>query len=242
MFALGLSALCFAWVQQPAQHESTDFMEPWGPLERSHLRAGPLPAERSKKALWLEDKQRRPRVRVTAQRLTEAQLASLAKPKKAAPKNALPLLFPLPGSRILPITTLFSIHVKEALPLLPGRSEYAEFKRLLRDHYSNQATEVDPALLEAVKGAATKFASNRVEVVSGYRSPKFNLSLRKKGHEVAQTSQHCEGKAVDFRLRGVKTKELWAYVRGLKLGGVGIYPQSAFVHCDTGPIRFWKGN
>jgi hypothetical protein len=217
-------------------------MEPLGTSERTYLHAAPLPAERSKKALWLEDKKRRPRITVTSRQLAEAQLASFAKPKKTQTKVVLPLLFPLPGSRISPVTTLFSIHVKEALPLLPGRSEYPAFKRLLRDHYSNQATEVDPALLEAVKGAATRFRSNRVEVVSGYRSPKFNLSLRKKGHEVAQTSQHCEGKAVDFRLRGVKTKELWAYVRGLKLGGVGIYPHSAFVHCDTGPIRFWKGN
>jgi len=242
MFVLGLSALCFAWVQQPAYHEPTDFMGPLGSLERSYLRAGPIPAERSKKALWLEEKERRPRARVTDKQLAEAQLKSLAKPKKAGTKLALPLQIPVAGSRILPITTLFSIHVKEALPLLPGRPAYLNFKRLLRDHYSNQATLVDPALLDAVMGAASKFGSNRVEVVSGYRSPKFNLSLRKKGHEVAQTSQHCEGKAVDFRLRGVTTKELWAYVRELKLGGVGIYPRSAFVHCDTGPIRFWKGN
>lgn len=242
MIILGFSALCFAWVQQPAHAKPTDFMEPLGALERSYLRAGPVPAERSKKALWLEEKERRPRVMLTRRQLADAQLTSFAKPKKSASKIVLPLQFPLPGSRILPITTLFSIHVKEALPLLPGRASYSNFKRLLRDHYTNQATDVDPALLDAVMGAATKFGSNRVEVVSGYRSPKFNLSLRKKGHEVAQTSQHCEGKAVDFRLRGVKTKELWAYVRGLKVGGVGIYPQSAFVHCDTGPIRFWKGN
>lgn len=207
-----------------------------------------LPVVRSKKRLWWEEKQRRPRMRVTDQHLSavkaNAKRAALLANRPAfrpAPLS-FPLALPPVGSRILPITTVFSIHLREALPLLPGVNSYPAFKNLLRDHYSNQATDVDPALLDAITQAALKFKSNRVELVSGYRSPKYNLSLRKKGHEVAQTSQHCEGKAADFRLRGVSTNDLWAFVRGLKLGGVGIYPQSAFVHCDTGPIRFWKGN
>ena len=82
----------------------------------------------------------------------------------------------------------------------------------------------------------------RIEVVSGYRSPKYNLMLRKKGHQVAKASQHTEGHAVDFRVRGVPTPVLLRYVRSLRRGGVGFYPHSQFVHSDTGPIRFWKGS
>jgi uncharacterized protein YcbK (DUF882 family) len=88
---------------------------------------------------------------------------------------------------------------------------------------------------------AQKFSAARIEVVSGYRSPKYNLMLRKKGHQVARTSQHTEGNAVDFRVRGVPTKRLLNYVRSLRIGGVGYYPHSQFVHSDTGPIRYWKG-
>lgn len=241
--ALGLVLVWFAWVHQPL---STD--------NHVYLHRAPVPLERSKKALWREQKQLRPRIRVTDHALALARQASLPAVAHVAPKIArnVPSKPPPPvtppavlapaGSRIVPITTLFSVHLREAVPLLPGRPAYAAFKRLLRDHYSNQATDVDPALLEAVANAARRFKADRVEVVSGYRSPKYNLSLRKKGRQVAQTSQHCEGKAVDFRLRGVTTNELWAFVRGLHLGGVGIYPHSAFVHCDTGPIRFWKGD
>lgn len=206
-----------------------------------HLHGGPLPVVRSKKALWLEEKRRRPRLVLTPQKLSAAQRASLA-PPVAAKDQTERVVLPPAGSRIRPITTIYSVHLKEALPLLPGAAAYPAFKHLLRDHYSQQATSVDPALLQAVISAALKFGADRVEVVSGYRSPKYNLSLRKKGRQVAQSSQHCDGKAVDFRLRGVTTNELWAFVRGLKLGGVGIYAHSAFVHCDTGPIRFWKGD
>jgi uncharacterized protein YcbK (DUF882 family) len=66
--------------------------------------------------------------------------------------------------------------------------------------------------------------------------------LRKKGHQVARSSQHVEGHAVDFRIRGVKTKVLRNFVTSLRLGGVGYYPNSQFVHCDTGKIRHWTGS
>jgi uncharacterized protein YcbK (DUF882 family) len=79
-------------------------------------------------------------------------------------------------------------------------------------------------------------------VVSGFRAPKYNLLLRKKGHEVARESQHPLGHAVDFRLPGLSTRHLLQFVRGLHLGGVGYYPRSAFVHADVGPVRYWRGH
>jgi uncharacterized protein YcbK (DUF882 family) len=66
--------------------------------------------------------------------------------------------------------------------------------------------------------------------------------LRKKGHQVARSSQHVEGHAVDFRIRGVPTRTLLQFVRSLRLGGVGFYPHSQFVHSDTGRIRYWTGS
>ena len=63
-----------------------------------------------------------------------------------------------------------------------------------------------------------------------------------KGHAVARHSQHMEGNAVDFRIRGVATKNVLHYVRSLHAGGVGFYPHSQFVHTDTGRVRYWHGS
>ena len=55
---------------------------------------------------------------------------------------------------------------------------------------------------------ARKFDAERVNVVSGFRSPKYNLVLQKKGRNVARRSQHMEGHAVDFRIPGVSIRTL----------------------------------
>jgi uncharacterized protein YcbK (DUF882 family) len=47
------------------------------------------------------------------------------------------------------------------------------------------------------------------------------------------------GKAIDIRVPGVKLDHLRGAARSLKLGGVGYYPSSNFVHVDTGRVRFW---
>ena len=115
------------------------------------------------------------------------------------------------------------------------------FHQFLRDYTTNQVTQMDARLIGVLERVALRFSPGRIEVVSGYRSPKYNLMLRKKGREVARSSQHSEGNAVDFRIRGVPTRRLLNFVKSLRVGGVGYYPHSEFVHSDTGRIRFWKG-
>jgi uncharacterized protein YcbK (DUF882 family) len=118
----------------------------------------------------------------------------------------------------------------------------AQLDRFLRDHYTNDPTSMDPRLLAVLREAANHFGVRRIEIVSGFRAPKYNLMLRKKGHEVARDSQHTHGTAVDFRLPGVTTEALHAWAVGRKLGGVGIYRKSQFVHMDTGRVRYWSGD
>ena len=79
-------------------------------------------------------------------------------------------------------------------------------------------------------------------MVSGFRHPKFNLILRKKGHQVARDSQHTHGNACDFFIPHIPTRALQAWAKDQKIGGVGRYLDSGFVHMDTGPIRFWSGD
>jgi hypothetical protein len=188
--------------------------------ERAEHLMPPAPRERSKKELWLAEKVSRPR-------------GSRA---PSAPQKAFAV-----GSRIQPLTTLFNVWTREALPILPGQSLAIHFDPFLRDHYTNQATTMDTRLVDVLTRVALRFSAPRIEVVSGYRSPKYNLMLRKKGREVARQSQHPEGTAVDFRIRGTPTKTIVQYVRSLRRGGVGYYPRSQFVHSDTGKIRYWTG-
>jgi uncharacterized protein YcbK (DUF882 family) len=123
----------------------------------------------------------------------------------------------------------------EQLPTL------SQVDRFLRDHFTNEMTQMDKKLIEVVVGAAKQFKADVVTVVSGFRHPKFNLMLRKKGRQVARDSQHTHGNAVDFMIAKVPVKKLHEWAKAQKLGGVGIYLSSGFVHMDTGPIRFWSG-
>ncbi|HEV3484974.1 MAG TPA: DUF882 domain-containing protein, partial [Vicinamibacterales bacterium] len=56
---------------------------------------------------------------------------------------------------------------------------------------------------------------------------------------VASKSLHMVGKAIDIRVPGVKLDHVRGAARSLKLGGVGYYPDSNFVHVDTGRVRYW---
>jgi uncharacterized protein YcbK (DUF882 family) len=141
------------------------------------------------------------------------------------------------------VNTLHNVWTNESLPVLMGQPQaQPRFDELTHCHYTNQATSMDARLVETVLKAAQKFKASYVEIVSGFRAPKYQLMLRKKGHEVARDSEHPRGHAVDFRIPGVMTKRLLSYVRSLHLGGVGYYPESHFVHADVGRIRFWRGH
>ena len=203
--------------------------------------------ELSKKEEWLREKELRPDVHTSDADLRRALAIKVkAAPMRGKGAGAQEVEPPrVAGQTIEPLTTLFNVWTREALPILPGQTQATiapRFHPFLRDHYTNQATHMDTRLIDVLRRVAGKFSAKRIEVVSGYRSPKYNLMLRKKGHQVARHSQHMEGNAVDFRIRGVATKSVLHYVKSLRLGGVGFYPHSQFVHSDTGPIRYWTGS
>jgi uncharacterized protein YcbK (DUF882 family) len=77
------------------------------------------------------------------------------------------------------------------------------------------------------------------EVISAYRSPETNELLRSKSSGVARKSQHLVGNAIDVRLRNLELAVLRDTAKNLRLGGVGYYAGSNFVHVDTGRVRYW---
>jgi hypothetical protein len=148
-----------------------------------------------------------------------------------------------PRSSATAVLTFRNVWTRESYPLaVPPRASDVPFERLTRCHFTNQEAAMDRRLLDGILKAATHFRAKTIEVVSGFRAPKYQLMLRKKGHEVARDSEHPRGHAVDFRLPEVPTKALYKFVRSLRLGGVGLYPESRFVHADVGRIRFWRGH
>lgn len=148
---------------------------------------------------------------------------------------------PAPGTKPAPLVNLFNEHTNEWLAVDPTALP-ASTDHFLRDHYTNKAMRMDPQLVPIVVAAARYFKIDTVNIVSAFRHSKFNLILRKKGHQVARDSQHTHGNAIDFFLATVTTQQLQAWAKTQKKGGVGIYLQSGFVHMDTGPIRYWSGD
>jgi uncharacterized protein YcbK (DUF882 family) len=114
---------------------------------------------------------------------------------------------------------------------------------LLRDFRVDKVKEIDPKLLDLLHELSGTLETDRpFHVISGYRAPETNQMLRARGGAhtgVASQSLHMVGKAIDLRLPGVKLHDVREAARSLKLGGVGYYPSSNFVHVDTGRVRYW---
>lgn len=124
-----------------------------------------------------------------------------------------------------------SVYIPESL------SEVNEF---LRDFRTEETHPIDPKLLDILHKLKTVTNSNGVfEVISGYRSPKTNSKLRSQSNGVAKRSLHMQGKAIDIRLTGFDTRQLYKLTRSLAKGGAGYYQKSNFIHVDTGRVRFW---
>ena len=118
-----------------------------------------------------------------------------------------------------------------------------EINRLLRDFRVGEVKPIDPKLLDLLHELGGTLETDQpFHVISGYRSPKTNKMLQSRGGShsgVASGSLHQVGKAIDIRLPGVKLDRLRGAARSLRLGGVGYYPSSNFVHVDTGRVRYW---
>ena len=111
---------------------------------------------------------------------------------------------------------------------------------VLRDHRTNQVHPIDPMTLDLMAAISRKVGAKQpFEIISGYRSPQSNKSLSKQSRGVAKNSYHMQGKAVDLRLPGVPLRAVRKAALELRMGGVGYYAKSDFVHIDSGKVRSW---
>ena len=150
---------------------------------------------------------------------------------------------PVPAERSL---RLYNTHTGESLrsvfwaegQFIPDALK--DINKLLRDHRNDQIAEMDPKLIVLLNDVSDKFGDNQVlHIISGYRSPESNAKLAAASNGVAKHSMHMEGKAIDIRMPGKDLAQLHKAAMSMKSGGVGYYPDSQFVHMDTGRVRYW---
>ncbi len=121
------------------------------------------------------------------------------------------------------------------IPKAMKRVNYA-----LRDWRTGQPTRMNPKLIDTIWELYQELgAKGSVQIISGYRSPKTNAKLRRRGGGQAKRSQHTRGNAMDVRFSGVSTKRLREAAMKKERGGVGYYPSSRFVHVDVARVRAW---
>lgn len=103
-----------------------------------------------------------------------------------------------------------------------------------------KAEHISPRLIFMLDHFSDLVAPGKVIILeSGYRSPAYNTTLVNRGGNVARTSTHMDGMAIDFYIEGVDGKELWELIRSKDCCGVGHYG-GANVHLDSARPRFWE--
>jgi uncharacterized protein YcbK (DUF882 family) len=112
--------------------------------------------------------------------------------------------------------------------------------RVLRDFRTAQVHPIRRQLLDQLYLVHAAIGSDApYQIICGYRSPATNAYLRRTSSGVAQHSLHMDGMAIDLRLADTQTRHLRDVAARLKLGGVGYYASSNFVHLDVGRPRQW---
>ncbi len=126
-----------------------------------------------------------------------------------------------------------------------GGYDQAELEKLnwfMRDWRLNESTKMDPRLFDVIWDVYRQSGSNQpVDVLSGYRSPQTNAMLRRRSRQVAEHSQHMQGKAIDAHFLDVSTGTIRDVAMRMQEGGVGFYPigSTPWVHIDSGTVRYW---
>lgn len=121
---------------------------------------------------------------------------------------------------------------------IPGALQ--EINYFFRDFRANEVKPIDPRLLDFLHTIHETLDSPRpFNLISGYRTPATNAMLAARSEGVARHSMHIEGRAADINVPDRELSILQRVALALQFGGVGYYPQSDFVHVDTGRIRHW---
>jgi uncharacterized protein YcbK (DUF882 family) len=122
----------------------------------------------------------------------------------------------------------------------PDNGALREIDWVLRDFRTGEARPMDRRLLDLLWRLRTTLDTTEpYEVISGYRSPRTNAMLRRQSRSVSRVSLHMQAMAIDIRVPERSLTAVREAALALRLGGVGYYAASDFVHVDVGRVRFW---
>jgi len=99
-----------------------------------------------------------------------------------------------------------------------------QFARFLRAK-SGANHAIDARLVTLLATVSDHFGGREVNVVSGFRPYSPGQSARH--------SNHNEGRAIDFSIKGIANETVRDFCRTFRNVGVGYYPNSLFVHLDV---------
>jgi uncharacterized protein YcbK (DUF882 family) len=143
---------------------------------------------------------------------------------------------------------LYNIHTKKDISVIYKRDgkflpeALKQLNHFMRDWRRDRSINMDPELFDLIWEIHRELGSKKpVHIISGYRSPKTNATLRRTRGGQAKKSKHMTGQAADIHFPDVSVKQLRNSALVRERGGVGYYPTSAipFVHVDTARVRHW---
>jgi uncharacterized protein YcbK (DUF882 family) len=117
-------------------------------------------------------------------------------------------------------------------------SAMADLAVFLRDFHSGEILAMDIGVLDFLGATMEAVGAVEAQILSAYRTRATNEMLARTMFGIAENSQHILGRALDIHL-GAKLAEAMGAARAMQRGGVGWYPNSGFIHIDTGPVRNW---
>ncbi len=115
-----------------------------------------------------------------------------------------------------------------------------QIEHFFRSREDGKEAPVSLRLIELLSYVQEHYHPRQMILLSGYRSPEFNLDLHNAGRATALASLHTEAMAADIMFVGLDMGRLWHQLRDLGTGGAGYYRANKFLHVDTGPPRFWE--
>jgi uncharacterized protein YcbK (DUF882 family) len=120
----------------------------------------------------------------------------------------------------------------------PIHAAMEDLSSFLRDFHSGETIAYDVAVLDFLADVMAAVDAKEATVLSAYRTRETNEMLARTTFGVADNSQHIYGKALDIYLPA-RLDVAMETARAMQRGGVGWYPNSHFIHLDSGPLRNW---
>ena len=165
-------------------------------------------------------------------RLASTMLAGLAASSSPLPIPAAAFAVTIAGHSVEPVAVKLydeNLHVNATVVIdrdgSTDEATAAEIRHLFRCRMTNREHPIARKSLAMLADIADRYGKT-IEFVSVYRLG---------GGEPAM-SPHRDGRAIDFRIRGVQLREIRDYLwRTYTDVGIGWYPSEQFLHMDTRP-------